>query len=332
MSSSTSDSESNLSSRTHVGLVLAGMSLWVLLLIGVTEPLATDGIRRLSPFRYQILTAELDAAAVQALAIGDSQAGLGFRSQDRHARSVAFPGETVLEMALKIQYLVPKLPAVSVVAIQFQPHLFFLHRDAPPKPPYLELVKGHGVFHPFEGMLRQFDPCCRSAMPKLVARHLLGLPLAEPEPDVGENGYLLYGPHKVAPGTRTEQAVREIASYGSTEPVPSLRVAYEQLLDRLQARGVAVVLVRYPLSPEYLAIVPPTVLAEADRYGTALVRARHVSMCGAWDAIANPAQFFNADHLNQDGARAYWPTIAQCLARYMPGMEADATASSLPAG
>jgi len=150
-------------------------------------------------------------------------------------------------------------------------------------------------------------------------RHLVSSEDA-PVPEIGQNGYLIYPLSAVPPGTRVEQATREIHSYGSTMPVPQLREAFEQLIDDLLAARLRVVLMRYPFSPEYLAMMPRDVMAEADAFITNLSQNRGLLVCGAWDTYADQKMFFNADHLNDEGARRYWPTIARCLTPHIPDL------------
>jgi hypothetical protein len=319
------DSKPLHSPIAFAGVVLGSTITVLALIMALVEPLATEGIRHLSPFRYQLLLTEEAAPTVRALAIGDSHTGLGFLSPDPRVRSVGFAGETIPETALKVRYLRQKFPSLSVIALQVQPHMFFPHRNIAPKPAYITLLNGRGVFHPFEHSLRQFDPCCRGSMPKIAFYHLIGFPLPKPVPEIGQNGYLLYPLDAVPPGTRLEQAEREIRSYGSTTPVPQLREAFEQLIDDLLTARLQVVLVRYPFSPEYLALMPTEAMGEADTFIKSLSQKRGLTVCGTWDVYTEQGYFFNADHLNDEGARHYWPTIARCLAPHIPGLKLEAS-------
>lgn len=161
-------------------------------------------------------------------------------------------------------------------------------------------------------------------MPKIAFYHLIDHPMSTPVPEIGQNGYLIYPRAVVPSGTRVEQAEREILGYGSTTPVPQLREAFEQLIDELLAARLQVVLVRYPFSPEYLTSMPAEAMAEADVFIESLSRKRGLSGCGTWDVYMPQEFFLNADHLNDEGARRYWSTIARCLAPHVPGLKLEA--------
>ena len=134
------DSKTLYSPVIFAGAVIGSTIIALALIMAFIEPLATDGIRHLSPFRYQLLLAEEAASGVRVLALGDSHTGLGFLSPDPRVRSVGFAGETIPEMALKFRYLRQKFPNLSVIALQAQPHMFFPHRIADPKPAYGSLL------------------------------------------------------------------------------------------------------------------------------------------------------------------------------------------------
>lgn len=314
MNSSTSDSKKRRSER--LGLLAAGAAALALLgLILVLEPASVDLIRSMSSFRYQLLLAERSRAEV--VAIGDSHMGLGLDSDDARVRNVAFTGENVDEMSAKLDFLLPRLPGARVVLLQAQPHMLYKHRDIPSRDPYKQLSSGRGVYHPFERRVLQFDPCCRGSIPKAALKRLIGRPLTDAEPPVELNGRLSYEPDPSWPD-REEMARREIAGYGSTEQTARLRGAYADLVKSLRAKGLTVVLLRLPLSPEYHNLIDPRAMREAESFFGEIARENAAPLCGDWKGLRESRLFLNADHLNGLGAKAYWrKTVAPCLAEFV---------------
>ena len=269
-----------------------------------------DSVRIISPFRYHLVRANLERDRIRAIAVGDSHAGMGFLSPDAAIQSFAFGGENVREMTLKVAYLMARLPHVTSVFVQAQPHMFFAHRDWAVRAEYagaLDAAAGADA-----GRAAALDPCCRGAIVGVALRSFLHIPVPVPIPDIGPTGYLKYPPRSGA-GPSEDDAKREIRSYLGTAPQPSLRETYEMMIRDLKRTGVDVVLTRYPLSPAYLATIEPSALAEADQYLRGLEARHGARACGAWDAVPDPQLFFNADHLNEAGAHVYWPRLARCL-------------------
>lgn len=273
---------------------------------------ALESVRVVSPFRYHLLRAELERDHVRVIALGDSHAGMGFLSPDTEVQSFAFGGENVREMALKARYLQARLPRLSTVFVQAQPHMFFVHRDWQVRAEYAHALESRTTGDG-RGRTLVLDACCRGAIVGVALRSLLGIPVPGPIPDVGPTGYLRYPGSVGMAGPPEEAAKREIRSYLGTVPQRSLRETYEAMIATLSRDHLDIVLTRYPLSPAYRATIEPATLVEADRYFRDLEHRFGARGCGAWDALGDPGLFFNADHLNEAGARLYWRTLERCV-------------------
>lgn len=296
----------------------------VAMAVAVLPARIIESVRVVSPFRYHLLRADLERDRVRAVALGDSHAGMGFLSPETALQSFAFGGENVREMALKARYLKARLPHLSTVFVQAQPHMFFAHRDWEVRAEYVHAL-GSGKTGNDRGHALVLDACCRGAIVGVALRSFLRIPVPGPIPDVGPTGYLRYPASVGMAGPSEEAAKREIRSYLGTAPRRSLRETYETMIGELSRDHLEVVLTRYPLSPAYRATIAPAALAEADRYLRDLEHRYGARGCGAWDAFGDPELFFNADHLNEAGARLYWPTLERCVP---PAMASAATAAS----
>ena len=312
MNSSTSASE--LAPGRFLALYAAAALLFVASVVGFGEWAwrNLDLQARISPMRYLAALAERAGAKVTLLAIGDSHAGLGYLPQSAGAMNAAFPGETIVEMRLKAELLVPRIAADAVVLLQAQPQMFFAHRKRPSARPYLEL-RGADT-HPLAGLWSQFDPCCRArVLPEALAA-LGGRGFPEAHPEVGASGFIRYArlpayPREMFP----ELARREVASYGSAAPLPELVEEYELLVRVIAGTGRRVVLAQYPLSQSlWDAAGPATLNALQARIRD--IAARHaLKICGDWSPYPDELHL-NPDHLNQDGARRHAQLLERCAA------------------
>ncbi|MBM3368575.1 MAG: hypothetical protein FJY43_09925 [Betaproteobacteria bacterium] len=267
---------------------------------------------RISPMRYQAAVVERAGARVTLLALGDSHAGLGYLPKLEGAMNAAFPGETIGEMRLKAELLVPRIAPDAVVLLQAQPQMFFAHRKRPASRPYKALRGADS--HPLAGLLPQFDPCCRAqVLPEaLAALGGRGFPAAHPE--VGATGFIRYShllayPHEKFP----ELARREVASYGSEAPLPELITEYESLVRALAGTGRRVVLAQYPLSQSLWEAAGPGMLNALQARIRAIAAGHGLEVCGDWSPYPDELHL-NPDHLNQDGARCHAELLERCAA------------------
>lgn len=333
MSSSTSASELMRRSE-RLGLKILGLALALLLaLVAAVQPFAEEAVERYSPMRYQLMLAEKHASETLIIAVGDSHTGLGFDSLDRRVNSIGFPGEAVPEMMEKLKLLLPRLPKLKAVLLQAQPHMFYRHRDFGVRAPYREMNQGRGVFHPFEKILLQFDPCCRGQVLKYASKEwrkrfwrLVGRDQAASEPDIDpvikENGFLIYKPNPKLPLDRHDQAKAEFNSYVAFAPIPRLRDSYEEIVTMLKQRGVLVLLTHYPLAQEYLEGIPIDARRDAEEFFKTIASRYSLETCGSWEAFKDRQDMFlNSDHLSEAGAKAYWPVLAQCIQRLLPDVK-----------
>ena len=291
--------------------MLATAAAMLALLIALIAPTATDTIRRVSPFRYSFLRIEQARSLIQVFALGDSHTGMGFRSPDPRLQNISFGGESIRQMQVRYDYLKGHMPNARAVTLQYQPHMFFPLRDISEHRvrhlAYRQLLAGGEEFHPLEGLLLQFDPSSRVKMPQMLARRILGLDLPRANPWIGETGF--FHQDKTPSRAFADHARQLIDRYHGTEALPALRTAYENLIADLQAGGLRVILVRYPLAPQYRAALPNESRAEAERYYSDLIERFGVDHCGSWDAITDDRLFFDTDHLSPEGAEIYWETV-----------------------
>lgn len=268
-------------------------------------------LERISPMRFQVQRAQDAAERVEALAIGDSHAGLGLYPDSPNVMNAAFAGESVREMRAKLRYLLPRLPRLRTVLLQSQPSMLAAYRDRPVSDPYLKL-SGSGSFHPFERWLAQFDPCCRALVLREALLAVAGRASKHPGPDVLQNGYLDYTPYANYDRSRFGAlAAAEVASYGEPVFVEALASEYEALVDELAAAGIRVVLVSLPLSQSYWNAMGQARMQQADEFFRRVAERRGLTRCGSWLAQADES-YFNPDHLTVAAAKAYWPAVGRC--------------------
>lgn len=285
---------------TVAGCVIFGEWLWA----------KNNLMAKVSPFYYQIALAVDRGRTVTTIAVGDSHTGTGFRSRAEGKLSVGFAGESTKESLVKTKYLLSKLPNVLEIYLQADPHMFFRHRLRPIGQAYLDLGKS-SYYHPLEGMMMQFDPCCRGGVLREMLRFIMGRTGEFKGPDVGRNGYLDYTPYQdFDPLKFDELAKREIESYQSLVPVGELMGAYEEIIKYSREKNIRVILTHYPLSPEYLRELPLSVLEEMNRYFSRLAAKHGAAQCGSWTAMSEG--FMNPDHLSPEGADRYWHTLDAC--------------------
>ena len=282
-----------------------------LLVAAVVSAHAIGGVRFIAADRYQAYRALELGASLHAVAVGDSHAALGFRSEHAAVYSLAFPAELLSETALKAGFAQASLPRLRVVFLQAQPHTLSRRRAGEPRETYREL------FATVPGRLPRWwelaaDPCCRSELVVAAFRDALDAPFGRLVPDIDPAGFAKYPETLRLRGDRAAAARAELGD-GLTLDGP-MQQTYRELVLRLRADGLDVVLTRYPLTPEYLAVAGTHVLEQTRQFLDALERASGARRCGAWDAIRDPALFLNADHLTPEGAQTYWrQTLVHCV-------------------
>ena len=317
MSSSISVSDADSSPRadsSYVLVLLATIATCTIVTIAALQWSWShyDLFQSISPFRYQLWLAERSEPPVTAIAVGDSHAGMGFYAPPGPVKSVAFAGESVRETRLKLEFVLPRLKDLKIVYLQAQPHMFFPHRDMIPKIFYQDLVQARS-FNPLEHVLAQFDSCCRARVLPETLRALAGGPPTPPEPKIEPNGYLDYATPVLHVGDFKRLAANEVASYGELRFSKQLLEEYQAMIAMLKAKGVESVLVRYPLSKSYRAVLPGAMVQRADEFFSGLTEQYGLRRCGDWAAFEDEGLFFNADHLNRSGANLYWMMIEPCL-------------------
>lgn len=272
----------------------------------------------ISPYHLQLRLALSRSDSLRTIAIGDSHTGLGFHPPAGDSvMNLAWP-DALLDLEHRAEWALARLPRVDTVLIQFQPHMFFPHRERAYLSPLSQSLKSRtGTWHPLSHLFPQFDVCCRAALPRWLWNKLLGRTIP-PDPVVQTNGYLDY--RYATTRTLEEQARLEIGSYGQLRFVDSLVSRYAGFLNRLTASGYTVVLTRYPLTKEYRAQLGNAPFAAAEELQAQLIeRFPRLRMCGSWTWEGSGDSFLNSDHLKRSGADAYWTIIEPCTMRGSAG-------------
>jgi hypothetical protein len=283
-------------------------------LVAVVAPSrALESVRAISPLRYQVYRAAALGDAIRTIALGDSHAALGFRSADPSVYSLAFPGDNLAEIALTARFAAATLPATREVFLQADPHMFFPQRSGGPRDDQRLLFEG-GDGVPKSSIGLMLDPCCRGEIPGVALKSFLGIPVALPIPEIGPTGFSLYPDSLRFRGDFAADARREVAGYGHATPDAGLQRRFSDLVAELRARGIDVVLTRYPLSPEYREALGAEAFAAAGQFLASLDAAHGARGCGAWDVYDDRSLFFNSDHLAPDAADRYWADVlSRCL-------------------
>jgi hypothetical protein len=298
----------------RAAVLILGVALAVCLMPTMILVSAEDRfVAEVSPVRDQVVKAIRKKGEITLVALGDSHAALGFYPNRPDGYSLAYAGEGVWDMAVRVDWMLKSLPNIRRVAIELQPHLFFANRAG---------LRGTAAMATstewslpqriLVHLSEQFHPCCRAAAPEWLVRNALGFPKPA-EPAVLANGYMLYDQTR-KPLQST--ATLEIASYqGRTSAMADLQEEFASLVKRFLDRGIDVALVHYPLSHQYRDRLGPAAFSETDAFARSLLaKYPKLILCGAWDwSDDDPSVFLNSDHLTLDGARAYWQSLSSCL-------------------
>lgn len=331
-------------------LALFGLGL-VLLFAACTAHYAalsrSDNLER----QLQIFAA---AGGPEVLILGDSHAAMNVDMDALGPRyaSLAYPGENWREILLKTRYAIAAKPSVRLVVIPLDMHMFSSYRGQDLDMTHsmrftkayrdLESVYSSSWFQLryLKSLVAYYVPLCLgpnwSNYRVLVLDNLQGAVSGKgPEKRivVDDHGSIFYSdmrsfmdlPEPSRREAARERAVEQLRPPATCEPLVH---AFDEFLRFCAERKIAVVGVRYPLTPEFRAAASGYDLTDVE----AVYKARSSSLVATLDYShsmeATPKLFRDEDHLTREGAR----TFTQMLARDLEPIRqrVDAPAGGLP--
>ena len=295
------------------------------------------------------------AGRPEVLILGDSHAAMNvdMGALGPHYATLAYPGENWREIFLKMRYALETKPTVKLVVIPLDMHMFSSYRGQDMDmthsmrftraPRDLEQVYGGGrmfLVRYVKSLVAYYLPLCLgpnwSNYRVLVLDHLGGAIWGKgPQKriEIDDHGSIFYSdmrsfmdlPEPSRREAARERAVEQLKPPATCEPLVH---AFDEFLRYCAEHKVAVVGVRYPLTPEFraaaagydLTAVEAVYRARASRFVTKLDYSRSME--------ATPKLFRDEDHLTREGARAFTQMLSRDLEPIR--QHVDASAADLP--
>ncbi len=250
----------------------------------------------------------IEGSAAPALFVGDSHVATPLQYYDDYlpgfGYSLAFGGDSYREAFAKVRHVLEHSHGVRWLFVTADPHMFGTARLQSSNRSFadsyfLEDRDRSGLDDGLLSALRRQVPLLNDDYIQYLRKKgglafHSGAPATD-EFDEANNWRRLSGERRAAIATRTG-AEDHLGAGEHPEPFEWL----SRILSEARSHGVKVIGVRFPVTPEYRAQAPEAFVQRID----AFMRARGaLQMVDLRDALSDPADFIDPDHVGPRGAR-----------------------------
>lgn len=258
---------------------------------------------------------------VQVVFAGDSHVAVPFNvylNDDvaAPAYSVAYAGDSLRECFAKLRHVLTTTPSIDTLIVTADPHMFAKGRLESSNRSFadryfIEAWDPSGVQHNLWSAMLQQVPLFSEDFLQYFRKDLNVL-LTHSAQGARAGGNPSDWSH-LTEAERMKEAVE--TGQGDHEGIGTAAepyLWYTRILDLARARHVRVIAVRYPVHPDYAAQAPAQKVAQIDSF---LLKAGVSQIIDLRDALTDPNDFGDPDHVNEIGAAPLVKILEQKLQR-----------------
>jgi hypothetical protein len=262
-----------------------------------------------------------DHKYVRVVFAGDSHFAVPLNSYlnpdpDGPAYSVAYAGDSLRECFAKLRHVLATTPSVDTLVVTADPHMFAKGRLESSNRSFadryfIEAWDRSGVQQNLWSAMLQQVPLFSEDYLQYFRRDL-GVLLTHSARDARAGGDPVTW-SRLTDAERMKEAVE--TGRGDHEGIGTVAqpfMWYARILDLARARHVQVIAARFPVHPGYAAQAPAAKVAEIDSF---LLQAGVSQIIDLRDALTDPQDFGDPDHVNEVGAAALVKVLEQKLQR-----------------
>ena len=232
------------------------------------------------------------------------------------AYSIAAGGDSLREAFAKVRHVLNTTPGIDTLILTADPHMFARGRLESSNRSFadryfIEAWDRSGVQHNLWSAMLQQVPLFSEDFLQYFRKDLGALLTHSPQHARAEGDPLAWS--RLTDEERMQDALQ--TGQGDHDGIGAVKAPFEwygRILDLARARHVRVIGVRFPVHPGYAARAPADKVAELDSY---LLKAGVSRIIDLRDALTDPKDFEDADHVNEIGAPRVVTMLEQKLQR-----------------
>jgi hypothetical protein len=275
-------------------------------------------------------------AHVRVVFAGDSHFGVPLNDYlngdpGEPAYSIAYGGDSLRECFAKVRRVLQTNPTIDTLILTADPHMFGRGRVESSNRSFadryfIEAWDRSGVQHNLWSAILQQVPLFNEDFLQFFRKDL-GVLLTRSAPHARAAGDPLAW-SRLTDAERMKLAVE--TGQGDHDGIGAVEqpfVWYTRILDLARARDVRVIGVRFPVHPGYSAQAPAAKVAEIDSFLLSHGVARIIDLR---DALTDPKDFEDEDHVNENGAPLVIEMLEQKLQQTLILRQPNITVNRLP--